>query len=138
MEIIPNGTEVLIFKYVREWGPYQDDENYIIGTVQSSKISDDLSCHGSSWYEQIYEVLGEDGKIYCGNYGAGWIGNSFFRTKEGHISVLKSRINNNEQEILKLKEKNDRYFETIIKLENKLKLQTKSESVITKKLIPPK
>lgn len=138
MEIIPNGTEVLIFKYVREWGPNQDDENYIIGTVQSSKTSDDLSYHGSSWYEQTYEVLGEDGKIYCGNYGRGCIGNSFFRTKEEHISVLKSRINNNEQEILKLKEKNDRYFRTISKLENESKQQAQSESVITKKLIPSK
>lgn len=62
MKIIPNGTEVLIYKYVREWNK-QDDENYIVGIVQSSKTSDDLSYHGSPWYEQIYEVLGEDGNI---------------------------------------------------------------------------
>lgn len=138
MNIIPNGTEVLIFKYIREWGPNQDDENYIIGTVHSSKTSDDLSYHGSTWYEQIYEVLGEDGKRYIGTYGSGLIGNSFFRTKEDHISVLKRRINNNEQEILKLKEKNDRYFRKIITLENESKQQCQSESIITKKLTPSK
>lgn len=138
MNIIPNGTELLIFKYVRKWGPNQNDENYIIGTVQSSKISDDLSCHGSPWYEQIYEVLGEDGNIYIGTYGRGIIGNSFFRTKEDQISILRNRITNNEQEMLKFKEKNDIYFKQIIELENKSKQKEKRESVITKKLTPPK
>lgn len=138
MNIIPNGTEVLIFKYIREWGPNQDDENYIIGTAQSSKTSDDLSYYGSPWYEQIYEVLGEDGKRYIGTYDSGLIGNSFFRTKEDHISILKRRINNNEQKILKLKEKNDRYFRKIITLENESKQQCQSESGITKKLVPSK
>lgn len=138
MNIIPSGTEVLIFKYIREWGPDQDDENYIIGTIQSSKTSDDLSYHGSPWYEQIYEVLGEDGKRYIGTYGRGLIGNSFFRTKEDHISVLKHRINKNEQEILKLKEKNDKYLNKIIILENESKQQCQSESVITKKITQPK
>lgn len=121
MNILPNGTEVLIFKYIREWGPNQDDENYIIGTVQSSKTSDDLSYHGSPWYEQIYEVLGEDGNLYIGTYGRGLIGNSFFRTKEDHISVLMRRINNNEQEISKLKEKNNIYVREINNLEDSLR-----------------
>lgn len=121
MNILPNGTEVLIFKYIREWGPNQDDENYIIGTIQSSKTSNDLSCHGSPWYEQIYEVLGEDGNLYIGTYGRGLIGNSFFRTKEDHISVLMRRINNNEQEISKLKEKNNIYVREINNLEESLR-----------------
>lgn len=51
MNIIPNGTEVLIFKYFREWGTSQNDEDYIIGIVQSSEKSDDLSYHGSPWYK---------------------------------------------------------------------------------------
>ena len=128
MKIIPNGTEVLIYKYVREWNK-QDDENYIVGIVQSSKTSDDLSYHGSPWYEQIYEVLGEDGNIQRGNYGSGWIGNSFFRTKKDHISILKSRITNNQQEILKLQEKNDRYFREISKLEDESKQQPDKNSI---------
>ena len=142
MNIIPNGTEVLIFKQFMEGG--RDDENYIIGIVQSSKISDDLSYHGSPWYEQIYEVLGEDGKRYRGTYGSCWIGNCFIRTKEDHISILRHRIINNEEEILKLQEilkiveKKDRYYRQIIELENKSKRYEKKEQVITKKLIPPK
>lgn len=135
MNIIPNGTEVLIFKYFRERGPYQDDENYIIGIIESSKTSDDLSYHASSWYEQIYEVLGEDGKRYIGTYGRGLIGDSFFRTKEDHIKVLKSKISDNIQEIIKLKEKNDNYIQEINDLETKLELSHQSKEVKIKKYL---
>lgn len=135
MKIIPNGTEVLIFKYVREWGPNQDDENYIVGKVQTSKTSDDLSYHGSPRYEQIYEVLGENGNIYVGSYGTGIIGNSYFRTTDDHISFLKNRIADNEQEILRIQEKNDRYFRQIKELEESSKIQEQCDSVPIKKLI---
>lgn len=138
MKIKPNGTEVLIFNYIREWGPNQDEENYIIGTIQSSKISDDLSYHGSPWYEQIYEVLGQDGKTYIGCYGSGLIGNSYFRTVDDHINVLKSRITDNKQEILKIQEKNKDYERKIIELEKILNFQEQKESIITKKLTPHK
>ena len=37
MNIIANGTEVLIFKYVREWELNQDDENYIPLNYRSFK-----------------------------------------------------------------------------------------------------
>ena len=134
MKIIPNGTKVLIFKYIRERNK-QDEENYIVGTIQTSRISDDLSYHGSPWYEQIYEVLGEDENIYVGCYGTGIIGNSYFRTIDDHIRVLKNRINDNEQEILKIQEKNDRYFMQIKKLEKSSKKQEQNSSVLTKKLI---
>lgn len=134
MEIIPNGTKVLIFKYIREWNK-QDEENYIVGTIQTSRISDDLSYHGSPWYVQIYEVLGEDRNIYVGCYGTGIIGNSYFRTIDDHIRVLKNRITNNEQEILKIQEKNDRYFMQIKELEKSSKKQEQSSSVLAKQLI---
>ena len=108
-KIIPNGTKVLIYKYIREWGPNQDDENYIVGTIQSSKTSDDLSTHGSPYYVQIYEVLGTDGKKYIGTYGTGLIGNSFFRTIQDHINFLKRKISRNNESILELQEKNNEY-----------------------------
>ena len=126
MNIIPNGTKVLIFKYIRELGPYQDDENYIYGIIKSSRTSDDLSYHGSSWYEQIYDVLGEDGKIYIGTYGRGLIGNSFFRTKEDHIKILKGKISDNMKKIINLKEKNDNYIQEINDLEKILELSNQS------------
>ena len=137
MDIIPNGTEVLIFEYIREWGPRQDDENYISkGIIKSSKQSEDLSYHGSPWYEQIYEVLGEDGKEYTGTYGIGSVfnGNMFFRTKEHQIYVLNLKISDNEEKILKLKEKNNEYLKKIAILENELKQQSPNEPVKTKKL----
>lgn len=134
MNIIPNGTEVLIFKYFRERGPYQDDENYIYGIIKSSRSSDDLSYHGTSWYEQIYEVLGEDGKRYVGTCGRGLIGNSFFRTKEDHIKILKCKICDNEEEILKLNEINHNYVNKINELENRLELDNPSKPVKVKQL----
>ena len=115
-KIIPNGTEVLIFKYVREWGPNQDDENYVVGIVQSSKTSDDLSIHGSSHYVQIYEVLGNDGNRYTGTYGNGLIGNSFFRTKGDQVEILKRKISHNKETITKLQEKNNEYIKQISSL----------------------
>lgn len=134
MNIIPNGTEVLIFKYFRERGPYQDDENYIYGIIKSSRTSDDLSYHGSSWYEQIYEVLGEDGKRYVGTYGRGLIGNSFIMTKEDYIRLLKYKISDNEEEILKLNEKNHNYVNKINELENRLEFANHSKQVKVKQL----
>lgn len=133
MEIIPNGTEVLIFKYIRERNK-QDEEHYLIGTIQTSRTSDDLSYHGSPWYVKIYEVLGEDENIYVGCYGKGIIGSYYFRTIDDHIKVLKNRINDNEQEILKIQEKNDRYFIQIKELKERLKPQEQIKSVIAKKL----
>lgn len=111
-EIKPNGTEVLIFKYVRE-NSYQDENNFITGIIISSKQSDDLSYHGSSWYEQIYEVLGEDGKKYYGCYGDGLIGSSFFRTREDHIKRIKNKIKRNEETILNLQDENVKYQQQI-------------------------
>ena len=122
-KIIPNGTEVLIFKYVRELGPYQDDENYIVGTIQSSEMSNDLSMHSSPFYVQVYEVLGQDGNKYIGTYGTGSIGNSFFRTKEDHIDILSKKISCNEQDILRLEEKNIEYNEQISLLKKELEKQ---------------
>lgn len=125
-KIIPNGTKVLIFKYVRACGPNQDDENYIVGTVKSSRMSDDMSIHGSSKYVQIYEVLGEDGKRYIGTYGSGTIGNSFFRTKEDHIKMLKRKQSINREKILKLQEKNFEYDKQISLLEKEIMKSDKS------------
>lgn len=112
-KIVPNGTEVLIFNYIKEWGPKQDDDKYITGVVQSSTLSDDLSIHGSSYHVLVYKVLGSNGRIYTGTYGYGLIGKYFFRTKEDYIKVLKSRISNNNEIISKLQESNVEYINRI-------------------------
>ena len=125
-KIIPNGTQVLIFKYIREWGPNQDDEHFTVGSVQRSKPSNDLSHHGSPWCVQIYEVLGNDGIIYTGTYGTGLVGNNFFRTKEDHIEILKRKISSNEETIFQLQAKNADYNEQINSL---VELQEQSNDI---------
>ena len=121
-KIIPNGTEVLIFKYIREWGPNQDEENYNIGIIESSEESDDLSYHGSPWYEQIYTVIDKDGKKYIGCYGSGLLGNSYFRTKEDHIRLLEAKIKWNDEKIGEIQNQNQNYQAQInVLLDNKTK-----------------
>lgn len=134
-KIIPNGTKVLIFRYIRISGMSefnQEDDRYITGVIKSSEISDDLSYHGSPYYEQIYEVLGEDGETYIGTHNIGLIGNYFFRTREEHIEVLKRKIITNNENILKLQEKNNEYNNQIALLEKKIKRKVKVKKIITK------
>ena len=80
-KIYDNGTEVLIFKYIREWGIDQDYNHYKKGKIIKSEISEDLSYHGSSWHVVKYTVLSEDGIEYYGNYGRPTIGNCFIMTR---------------------------------------------------------
>lgn len=122
-EIIPNGTEVLIFKYVSGLGPKQDDEHYILGIILSSEMSENLSYHGSSWHERIYTVLGKDGNKYIGTYGTGLLGNSFFRTREDHVEILKRKILNNIESISMLQEENVEYNNQIELLKGKKRIR---------------
>ena len=108
-KVIPNGTEVLIFKHFKSYKIEQDDINFIKGIIICSKESEDLSYHGSTYNEQIYEVLGEDGKMYIGTYDSGLIGNYIFRTNEDHIKRLNKLIERNNQELLKIQNKNTEY-----------------------------
>ena len=88
----PVGTEVLIFKHVREYGPNQDNIHYKKGIIQSSTLTENLSHHGSPVYKEFYTVQGEDGCMYFGTYGEGTVGGSFFRTKEDQIQYLSNEI----------------------------------------------
>ena len=112
-EIIPNGTEVLIFKYVKELGNNQDEHNYIVGVVKNSIISEDLGLENQV---RIYEVIGEDGNYYAGTYGVGMVGKSFFRTVDDHISYLEGKIRNNFLKMEEMKNENSDHFRTIDKL----------------------
>ena len=107
------GDEVLIFKYITEWGLHQDYEHFIKGIIVKSEISDDLSYHGSPWYKMNYTVLGEDGKKYFGNYKHPHLGNSFFMTKEDYIYYLKNKLINNKEKILEITTENKKIQEMI-------------------------
>lgn len=109
-KIIENGTEVFIFNYARgTYGEYPGVDNYIKGTIISSKSSGDLSYHGSPWEIQIYEVLGEDNEKYYGPYGSGLMYSHFFRTREDHIDWIERLIERNNSKIKEISAENDSY-----------------------------
>lgn len=126
-KILENGTEVLIFNYISEWGLKQDMEHYIRGTIIKSEMSEDLSYHGSPWNVINYTVLGEDEIEYFGNYRKHTLGSNFFMTEEDYIYYLNSQIEFNNEEILELKEKNNELIEMI------KKVKTKSKQKVLKK-----
>ena len=130
-KIMPNGTEVLIFRNFHSLYYNQENEIFIVGVILCSRESEDLSYHGSPYYEQIYEVLGQDGKKYIGTYQSCLIGNYIFRTKEDHIERLKNIINKNNKEILKIKNKN-------IELNNQIELLINSNHELDNQKIKAK
>lgn len=58
-KIIPNGTEVLIFYDFKGQSRGANEREFVKGVVVNSRESNDLSYHGSAWYEQIYNVIDE-------------------------------------------------------------------------------
>ena len=59
-----DGTKVLIFKTKGEDAPLRDEDgDFIVGTIIGRTESDDLAYHGSAWYEYIYTVADENGKL---------------------------------------------------------------------------
>jgi hypothetical protein len=91
----------------------------IIGVIIDTEMSDDLSYHGSPWYETIYTVKTPDGEIYRGTYGSDYIygGNGYyFVTIDGEIYRAERNIENNLKEIDYIEETNIYISEYITKL----------------------
>ena len=55
-KIIPDGTEVLIFNYIANWGSKQDEEHYIKGVIESSEELEEPTMHGSPTMEHMIQV----------------------------------------------------------------------------------
>ena len=102
---LPEGTEVLIFKYVRG-ASKQDNYNYIRGKIKYFNEEGTLLYHNSTKEVQIYTVIGEDNQEYIGCYGIGLIWDYYFRTPEDQIKFLKQERQNNLDEIQKINKKN--------------------------------
>ena len=128
------GDEVLIFKYIREWGINQDYEHYTRGNVVKSEISDDLSYHGSPWCVMNYTVLGENGTLYFGNYKHPSLGNCFFMTQEDYIHYLERKIANNQEKILEINKENKKIQQMIESVKIKSLKQKSSKLIKTKKI----
>ena len=130
-KILQYGEEVLIFQVSNN----MKENEYIKGKVISSRESEDLSHHGSPWYEEIYDVRGEDGYIYTGTYNRDIIGEGiFFRTPEDHINYLQEKINKNYRTIYDINCENDTYRKIINSLKekelsnSKVKIKTKASN----------
>lgn len=106
-DIINNGEEVLIFQGKEDLT--KDYINFIRGIVISSYESDDLSYHGSSWYLQIYKVLGEDGKTYTCTYGSYYkfVASHFIKTYPDYLKYIDRIIENNNNKIQELEDYNN-------------------------------
>ena len=122
-KILPNGTEVFIFNNRRIEG---NDYEYTKGVVVSSELSDDLSRHGSPWYEQIYTVIDEEGKKYRGCHGQGVSGDSYFRTPIEQVEFLKYQIERNNDKIKKIQKENYEINTMINSINNEYNPQIKS------------
>lgn len=122
-KILPNGTEVFIFNNRRIEG---NDYEYTKGVVVSSELSDDLSRHGSPWYEQIYTVIDEEGKKYRGCHGQGVSGDSYFRTPSEQVEFLQYQIERNNDKIKKIQGENYEITTMINSINNEYNPQIKS------------
>lgn len=97
------------------------DNSVLKGTIIDSYLSDDLSYHGSSMYEVIYVVLGEDNNIYKGVYGRciSSISDYYFKTEKDYLLYLKGIIKHNIDRIDLLKKENNNISNVIKKLTKK-------------------
>lgn len=117
-EIIENGTEILIFKYVPEKKINQDYEHFIRGKIIESEILSEVSYNTYPWYVPRYTLLGEDGIIYYGSYKYPSFGDSFFMTEEDYVLFLKNKVSLNNEKISRLEDANERYVDILSSLEN--------------------
>lgn len=119
-EIIPNGTEVIVFFY-----PSNDSTSTRLessrtfkGKIISSRESEDLSYHGSAWYEQIYTIEDENGKRYEATYGNAYINNFFIRTIEHHKKMIESTIQSYDEKIAEMNKRKERLSALLEELSN--------------------
>lgn len=100
-QIIENGTEVLIFNYVDISNIKSNYNKYIIGNVKNYNEKYE------SAYKKVYEIIGEDGKIYYASHKYPKQGIPFYiRTREEHINSLNDYLTSNNGLIIKLNQEN--------------------------------
>lgn len=119
-EIIPDGTEVIVF-----FDPSNDSTSTRLesfrtfkGKIISSRESEDLSYHGSAWYEQIYTIEDENGKRYEATYGNAYINNFFIRTIEHHKKMIELTIQSYDEKIAEMNKRKERLSALLEELSN--------------------
>lgn len=133
MKKLPNGTEVLIFS---EKDFDIDKINFIKGIIINSRETNDFYYQGSTWNEQLYTVLGEDGKKYEGTYGNAYVGEFFIKTIDDYIKNVGISMEKNNKLISNLHKKNEILYQTIISLilskEQQIEITPKEKRLIRK------
>lgn len=120
-KIIPNGEEVLLFRESQDIHHRNVNKTkYIKGVVVSSKDSENLSYHGSEWYERIYTIIDDEGKSYEATHNIAYIGPFYIRTIKEHIVNLREAIQDNYDKMRELYADNEiisKSLEELISLE---------------------
>lgn len=120
-KIIPNGEEVLLFRESQDIHHKNVNKTkYIKGVVVSSRDSENLSYHGSEWYERIYTIIDDEGKSYEATYNRAYIGPFYIRTIKEHIVNLRETIQDNYDKMRELYADNEiisKSLEELISLE---------------------
>ena len=120
-KIIPNGEEVLLFRESQDIHHRNVNKTkYIKGVVVSSKDSENLSYHGSEWYERIYTIIDDEGKSYEVTHNIAYIGPFYIRTIKEHIVNLREAIQDNYDKMRELYADNEiisKSLEELISLE---------------------
>lgn len=102
-KIIPNGEEVLLFHKTQDIHHRNVNKTkYIKGVVISSRDSENLSYHGSEWYERIYTVIDDEGRNYEATHNGAYVGPFYIRTIKEHIVNLKEAIQDNYDKMKEL------------------------------------
>ena len=116
-KVMPNGTEVLIFKNTSN-DIHQDTMRFIKGMIIGSYEEKEDIAEDISLYHHIYTVFGEDAEEYKATYGYAHKGDFFIRTIEEHIEYLTNALYNNNYKVEELKSINNMIKETILHLNN--------------------
>lgn len=117
-KIIPNGEEVLLFHKIQDIHHRNVNKTkYIKGVVISSRYSENLSYHGSEWYERIYTVIDDEGKSYEATHNIAYIGPFYIRTIKEHIVNLREAIQDNYDKMKELYADNEIISKSLQELE---------------------
>ena len=126
-KVIPNGTNVLIFNKT-DSQEKNEETKFIKGVIINSWKADDLVYQGISWNGQIYEVQGEDGKIYKVTYGNAIIGDFYIKTLVYYLKQIRVLMENNREKIDDLNTKNVIFTNLLLSLTNDKKVEKDKDS----------
>ena len=113
--IMPNGTEVLIFKNTDN---KNQEMNFIKGMVIGSYEENEKIDSENTITIRHYNVYGEDGEEYNATKNYAHKGNFYIRTIDEYIEYLRNTLFNNNKKIIELNHLNKQISEILSHLSN--------------------